>query len=64
LVDSGLVTANKVITALNKDGLNAGDGRGKYSFFVTDSPELFEKSVSNFLNKIKMEIKQIDLTQD
>ena len=64
LVDSGLVTANKVITALNKDGLNAGDGRGKYRFFVTDSPELFEKSVSKFLNKIKMEVKQIDLTQD
>ena len=64
LVDSGLATSNKVINVLNENSLNAGDGRGRYRFFVTDSPEIFQKSVSKFLNKIKIEVKQIDLTKD
>jgi len=64
LIDSGFVTSIETKSTLVTSNLGSNKSQQELQIFVTDSPELFRKSASNFLGNIKTKVKRIELSSD
>jgi len=64
LIDSASATAKSVAKLLKDKGLrNIGAKKARYSFFVSDSPEKFQKLGQQFLGKAIKNVKKVNLDE-